>query len=145
MARVARMLFQVTLPSMGRSSSNKLIQSEPDLRREPQYQAKENVPGHNADGTGKSSMGVHEPCKSGGASGIRQGSGGKEHVSFGTNMSPEKVMSDGTSVREDIKPWTAAVECFHARKFRDKNAPSTEKHTIHKVVGAGRGKRQKTQ
>jgi hypothetical protein len=36
------------------------------------------------------------------------------------------------------------VEHFHARKFRDKNAPSTEKLAIHKVVGAGSGKRQKT-
>jgi hypothetical protein len=96
--RVARMLFQVTEPpSMVRSSSNKPMQSRDDLREAAQYQATEHMPKYNVGDIGKSSMGVHEPCKSGGASGIVQGSGGKERISFGPNMFSEEVMSDGTS------------------------------------------------
>jgi hypothetical protein len=64
--------------------------------------------------------------------------GGKERVSFGTNISSDEVMSNGTSVQQEAKLWSDAVERFHARKFRDKHLPNSDKQaTIHKVAGTG--------
>jgi hypothetical protein len=106
---------------------------------------KEEVPGATGDGADDGNKALHEPCKSGGASGSMQDWGGKERVSFGTNISSDEVMSNGTSVQQEAKLWSDAVERFHARKFRDKHLPNSDKQaTIHKVAGAGSIKKQKT-
>jgi hypothetical protein len=69
--------------------------------------------------------------------------GGRERVSFGTNMSTEDECSDSGSVEMRDPRLMIAVERFHARKFKDQSKAQGEKRAVLKVMGAGSNKKQK--
>jgi hypothetical protein len=73
-----------------------------------------------------------------------QNSGGKEKVSFGTNMSTEEDVSDGQSVEQKPPELMTAIERFHARKFKGSSGTNTYKRAILKAAGSGRNKKQRT-
>jgi hypothetical protein len=87
---------------------------------------------------------LHVPCNSGGASGPSHEAKGKECVSFGTNMSSDEDISDGASMEQEIDLLPTAVERFHTIRFRERGSADTGKHSIHKVVGSGNSKKQRT-
>jgi hypothetical protein len=72
------------------------------------------------------------------------GSGGREHVSFGTNMSLEEYVSDDGAMDQKADSQSTTIDRFHARRFKVKAGQSTEKRAILKVTGTGRSnKKQK--
>jgi hypothetical protein len=69
----------------------------------------------------------------------RDNYGGKEMVSFGTNMTPDDESSDGSLVVKTELELATAVECFHARKYGAK----TKKRGALKVNCSGSVKKPK--
>jgi hypothetical protein len=59
-------------------------------------------------------------------------------------MSTKEEVSDGTSVDQESKPPPTVVERFHARRFKDTEIVSAEKHAIHKIDVSETIKKQKT-
>jgi hypothetical protein len=86
---------------------------------------------------------VHDACNSAEASWAAQGSAGREHVSFGTNMSTEDESSDGGSVEQKTIGPITAIERFQARKFGGKEDVSTGKRVVLKIMDAGSSKKQR--
>jgi hypothetical protein len=73
-----------------------------------------------------------------------RGVGGKDRVSFGTNMTTEDESSECDSVEQrDLKLLTA-VEHFHARRLKDQRGTKEDKRAVLNVAGAGSSKKQKT-
>jgi hypothetical protein len=52
---------------------------------------------------------------------------GKEHVSFGTNMSMDEESAESDSVHGEEQNLMSVVERFHARKFAGKTSTGVEK------------------
>jgi Fic family protein len=75
------------------------------------------------------------------ASGEAQNSGGKERVSFDTNMSMEDECSDGGPVVQKAPPQMTVVEQFHARKFKEHHGSKAEKRAVLKVTSVGSSKK----
>jgi hypothetical protein len=71
------------------------------------------------------------------------GSGGREHVSFWTNMSLEEYVSDDEAMDQKADSQSTTIDRFHARRFKVKAGQSTEKRAILKVTGTGSNKKQK--
>jgi hypothetical protein len=71
------------------------------------------------------------------------GSGGREHVSFRTNMSLEEDVSDDGAMDQKADSQSTTIDWFHARRFKVKAGQSAEKRAILKVTGTGSNKKQK--
>jgi hypothetical protein len=72
---------------------------------------------------------VHElqaACNSGEASWASQKFGGKERVSFDTNMLTEEEVLDGRLVEQKPQVLMIVVEQFHVRKFKVNPTVKTE-------------------
>jgi hypothetical protein len=87
---------------------------------------------------------VHElrvECNSFEASWVAQKSGGRERVSFGTNMLMDEESSDGGSVEQKSLSLMTVVEQFHAKKFSENFGYKAEKRVVLKVTGSGSSKK----
>jgi hypothetical protein len=64
-----------------------------------------------------------------------QGQGGKDRVSFGTNMFTEEDTVDSSLAQERDTPKVRVVARFHERKFGQKNTNNGDKRALLKVQG----------
>jgi hypothetical protein len=74
----------------------------------------------------------------------RQGSTGKERVSFRTNMTIEEESSDCGSVEQKPVGAMTTIEQFHARKLKGKDETGTGRHAVLKITGVESSKKQRT-